>query len=354
MKRFLLAAGAVLVSISASAATGIDTAAIKAYATHAMARCSGSSVDVQRVEGNGPQGFAVFRAKLNSTDESCARQTYLLYSPTSQQVLIGTIIPLPEEGRSTEARVSAKASELLRTPINASVGKFPLPDGVKSVSMMKQTEWGPFNYHGYLDASERFLIVGTRGNLRVDPAKTLLESVGAVNGVQRGSKTAKVEIVELSDFQCPTCGRAHKKIEPIIAKNLKKIHYTRLDLPLFEHHEWAVPAALGARAIQRVAPSKYWNYVNFMFQMQDNITRPTFDKILQDFCSDNDIDWKAVEKIYKSPAERTAILEQVSRAFDASIISTPTYIINGQQVGYGPEGSFTIEMINKAIAGAGK
>lgn len=347
MKRFLMAAAAVLVSISVFAATGDDP--LKAYATRALPRCPNSNVTLERMDVQGPTGFVVYKVTVKSSDENCGRQTFLLHSPMSNQTLTGTIITLPANNGTLEQRLAARAGELLKTDIVATVAKFPLPDGVKSVSMTKQTEWGPFNYHGFVDASERFLIVGTRGNLLVDPTKTLTESLNAAAGAKRGNKAAKVSIIELSDFQCPTCGRAHKKIEPIIAKNLSKVNYTRIDLPLFEHHEWAVAAALGARAIQRVAPAKYWSYVDFIFKMQETITKASYDKVLQDFCSDNDIDWKAVEKIYKAPAERAAVLEQVSRAFDNSIISTPTYIINGQAVGYGPEGTFTLDMIKKAV-----
>src|SRR5437763_5406072 len=109
---------------------------------------------------------------------------------------------------------------------------------------------------------------------------------------------------------------------------------------------------MGARAIQRVAPAKYWAYVNFVFGNQETVGKAGpagFDKVLQNFCEDNDIDWKKVEKIYRSPQERTALLEQVSRAFDVGVNSTPTYIINGTILGFGPEGSFTIDQIRKAL-----
>ena len=58
---------------------------------------------------------------------------------------------------------------------------------------------------------------------------------------------------------------------------------------------------------------------------------------------------KRVEKIYRSPAERAAVLDQVSRAFDTGVNSTPTYIINGQMMGFGPKGSFTIAAIKQAL-----
>jgi hypothetical protein len=57
-----------------------------------------------------------------------------------------------------------------------------------------------------------------------------------------------------------------------------------------------------------------------------------------------------VERIYRSPAERNALLEQVSRMFDNGIVSTPTYIINGQIIGFGPDGKFTINALKRAIA----
>jgi protein-disulfide isomerase len=174
--------------------------------------------------------------------------------------------------------------------------------------------------------------------------------LGAENAVRRGNPKAPIKIIELSDFECPTCAKAHKQVEPLIARNLKKIDYKRLDLPLFEHHEWALPAAAGARAIQKVAPAKYWTYVNFVFENQEAIDKSgSFDKTLQNFCEDHDIDWKKVEKIYRSPADRGVILEQVSRAFDTGVNSTPTYIINGQIMGFGPSGAYTIAAIKQAL-----
>src|SRR6185436_6916859 len=129
---------------------------------------------------------------------------------------------------------------------------------------------------------------------------------------------------------------------------LGKISYVRMDLPLFEHHQWSLYAALGARAIQNVAPKKYWSYVNFVFENQESIDKQKFDDVLKHFAEDNDIDWKAVERLYRDPSAKAQILDQVSRAFDNGVNSTPTYIINGQIMGFGPEGKFTIDSIKKA------
>jgi len=352
MKRVLPAIALALLPLCASA-QGVDVGAIRTYVIKALQKCPGASLDLKPLPNGGPIGFTVFEATLNSSDKNCTQHKYVLYSPVTQQILIGNMFTIPPGGGSVEDRVSALASDLLNSPLQTKSGGFPLPDGLRAMSMVKQTKYGPFAYHGYVDSSASFLVVGQRGNLKVDPARSLREALNIESaGVHRGSKTSKVEIVELSDFECPTCGRAHKKVEPFIAKNLSKINYTRIDLPLFEHHEWALDAALGGHAVQKVAPTKYWSYVDFIFQNQEAIGRTEFATVLKDFCTDHEIDFKKVEKIYTSPAEKQAIIDEVSRAFDVGINSTPTYIVNGQMMGYGPEGTFTIEAIKNAVNGA--
>jgi protein-disulfide isomerase len=354
MKRLLTAAAAALLPLCLSAAP-TTLAALKAYAEKASPLCPEGKVTLEPLDHPGPVGFVPYVLTQTSADKMCGRQIYLLHSPASQQVLIGVVFGLPPDSRSPELRIAEAATQLMKTPVTATVSGLILPDRIREVTMTKQTAYGPFPYHAFLDASEHFLIIGTRGMLSVSPAQSLVNSIGLNAAVRRGNPKSKVEIIELSDFQCPTCGRAHKEIEPLIAKNLSKINYARLDLPLFEHHQWSLPAALGARAIQQVAPAQYWNYVNFIFGNQDTIEKTasanpqSFDKLLQNFCEDHDIEWKAVERIYRSPAERAALLEQVSLAFDNGIMSTPTYIINGRIMGYGPEGKFTIAAIKRAI-----
>ena len=67
------------------------------------------------------------------------------------------------------------------------------------------------------------------------------------------------------------------------------------------------------------------------------------------FAEDNDLDWTALQKIYSSKTERQALLDHISRAFASGIASTPTFIVNGQIMGFGPDGTFTIEAIKSAL-----
>ncbi|MFL6248064.1 MAG: DsbA family protein [Thermoanaerobaculia bacterium] len=325
-------------------------ASLREYAGKVLPRCPAGVLTIEPVQGGGPTNFNAYVVTMRSDDKYCGTQKYLLYSPRTQQILIGSVIPIEKDGRTTAERLTTKATELLGKKVKATVAPFPLPDGIKAVSIARETPYGSFAYAGFVDQSETFLIIGLRGALNTDPQKTLRETLGLAGGAKRGS--GKVEILELSDFQCPTCANAHAKIEPMIQKNLAKMNYVRIDLPLFEHHEWSVPAAMGARAIQRVAPAKYWQYVDYVFKNQEEIGKRKFDDVIKEFAEDHDLDWTALSKIYNSKTERQALLDQVSRAFAIGIASTPTFIVNGQIMGFGPDGAFTIDSIKSALNAA--
>jgi protein-disulfide isomerase len=340
---------AVLAAAPSLVAQSIPTATLTKYAEQSFPLCPGQTFKLDQIMQPGPAGFDIYQVVQTSTDQYCGSQKYLLVSPRTKQTILGTIIRLPQDSRPVHLRIADHATNILKTPISARIAPMALPDGLKAVSMTRPTQFGQFSYDGYVDGSEMFLLVGLRGSLNDSPEKSLKETLGVSNGVRRGDPKAKNEIIELSDFECPTCGRAHKMLEPLLAKNISKVNYIRLDLPLFEHHEWSFQAAMGARALQRVAPKFYWEYVNTVFANQETLTKETIDAFVKNFFTDRDINWTDAEKIYASNAERQALLDQVSHAFAAGIASTPTYIINGQPMGYGPEGEFTINAVRKAI-----
>lgn len=352
MKRIPLAIAlaVTLFGSSVAQAQSLDPYAnLKAYAAKVLPLCPGPSLTIEPVTAAGPTNFKAYAVTLKSADKTCGSQKYMLHSPKTQQVVIGSVIPLPKDKRPTSAKVTEEATRLLGKAVTATVAPFPLPDGLKGVAISRMTPYGAFAYNGFVDASEQFLIIGFRGSLSSDPAKALRETLGAANAARRGNEKSKVEILEISDFQCPTCARAHERIEPLIQQNLSKMNYVRVDLPLFEHHEWAVPAAMGARALQKVAPAKYWSYVDYVFKNQETIGQRKIDDVVKEWMEDNDVDWTAVSKIYNSKSERQALLDHVSRAFAAGVAATPTFVVNGQIMGFGPDGSFTVNAIKNAV-----
>jgi len=318
------------------------------YAKRSLMVCPDETVRLEKVEERGPANFNVYRTLLTSPDARCKATVYLLTSPSSGQVLMSDIFVLPEDARPLEARLTDLTGRLLNKSVRAHVLPEVYPDGIRKIEIMTDTAYGPFAYHAWLDASNQFMLSGKRGSLSTDPGKTYLAAVGVEHAAPL-TRTGLVDVVELSDLQCPTCKVAHEKMTEFLKKNGKNIRYSRLDLPIFDHHDYAIEAAMGARAIQKVAPQHYWSYVDFMFKNQEEITAKNFAETFRNFLSDHDIDPKKIEPAFKSKSDREELLRQISRAYDNGIYATPTFIVNGQNIFYGSQADFVFQYISALL-----
>ena len=80
----------------------------------------------------------------------------------------------------------------------------------------------------------------------------------------RGAATAKVEIINFDDLQCPYCEMLNDGILPQTMnryKGLVKIVYKDYPLP---GHPWAMRAAVDANCLASQSDAAYWAYVDFV------------------------------------------------------------------------------------------
>ena len=76
-----------------------------------------------------------------------------------------------------------------------------------------------------------------------------------------------------SDFQCSYC----KEEANVIRKKLAAAFPTQVqvyfkDFPLEPIHPWAKPAAIAGRCVFRQKPAAFWDYHDWMFEHQGEIT----------------------------------------------------------------------------------
>lgn len=98
------------------------------------------------------------------------------------------------------------------------------------------------------------------------------QTVGVGDLPVLGKESAKVTLIEFSDYQCPFCGRFFTQTEgqlksEYIDKGLVKFYYR--DFPLPQIHPGAQKAAEAARCAGD--QNKYWEYHDLIFQNQQNI-----------------------------------------------------------------------------------
>ena len=100
--------------------------------------------------------------------------------------------------------------------------------------------------------------------ITVDPNLPSVES----NGYVMGSPTAKVELVEHGDFECPGCGQYAELTEPEIRQayvNTGKIRFRFIDFPLSGHRNTLNASNAAACADEQ---GKFWEMHDLIFGTQ--------------------------------------------------------------------------------------
>lgn len=354
---------ALLILVMTTASLGPQAAAapirypeLEAFAKKALVLCPGESKYViEPVDQAGPHNFKAYRVTMTSTvNEDCREVAFALVSQKSTNILISAVFVLDGDSRPAADKIRQRAEGSLQKKYEVTVSETANVDGLKTVTLTNRTPDGPIVTTGYLDASERFFMVGRLMDMKKDPRTQYLEQLGAQKGAKRGPMTSRIQVLEISDFQCPSCQAAHKDFEKFLAKHGDKVSYTRIDLPFFENHDWSLRASLAARAIQKLQPSVYWDYVDFIFRNQAELTKATIDTRIDEFLQDHDVAVAPIRKFMNDSAEKRALIEQVGRLYSAEIYATPTILINGQKVMWNRDSTFAFEHIESLLGQGAK
>ena len=144
----------------------------------------------------------------------------------------------------------------------------------------------------------------------------------------QGSKTAKVQLVEFGDYQCPACGAAYptvKQLQSDFGQNLQLIFR---NFPLRSVHPNAEISALAAEAAG--AQGKYFDMHDLLYQQQrewanEKDPLPFFQKYAKTLHLNVD---KFTSDI-KNQTYLSRIQDDTNDGVALSINSTPTFFING-------------------------
>ncbi|MFN2238856.1 MAG: DsbA family protein [Thermoanaerobaculia bacterium] len=346
MKRFLLPA-LLLLSTSVLAAP-FSEAALRTYVERSLQACPGSKVQIEPVAKSGPTNFKVWKVVQTSDAPACGSQSLAIVSEKTGQVILGNMWILPQDGRPLQTVLSDFGSQLLQNQATAKISPSALTDGIVEVKMTRSTPEGPLSLTGWLDASKRFFIVGKRGPIGSDP-RNRMKSTLTKGLPASGNSTAKVSVIEVSDFQCPACRVAHQRLKPLFNRNAARIEFVRVDFPLFENNDWAFEAAMAARAVQHEAPNAYWDFVDYMFDRQVMLSRGNIERTIREFAEEHDLDWSRIESFSRSKEERQKLVDQVGLLFDLGMYGTPTFLIDGQVIDRSDGGAFFNEMLRARV-----
>jgi protein-disulfide isomerase len=170
----------------------------------------------------------------------------------------------------------------------------------------------------------------------------------------RGAATAKVEIINFDDLQCPYCGMLHSEILPQTMnhyKGLVKIVYKDYPLP---GHPWAMRAAVDANCLASQSDAAYWSYVDYVHSHGRDISGtnpdPTrsftdLDNIAGTIGKQSKVDETQLALCLKKQDE-SVVNSSLKLGASLKVEATPQVFVDGERL---PSGAQPVEQLWPAI-----
>lgn len=160
------------------------------------------------------------------------------------------------------------------------------------------------------------------------PVPTINET-SEFDQVKGATSTAKVTIIEYSDFQCPACRAYHPMVKELLAAN-PEVKFIYRHFPLGQHFN-AKKAAIAAEAAG--LQGKFWEMHDILFEEQDDwapMVNPNRKFI--GYAESLGLDAAKFEQDLSSGDLRLKVDQDMASGHPNGVNSTPTFFVNGVKV----------------------
>jgi protein-disulfide isomerase len=178
------------------------------------------------------------------------------------------------------------------------------------------------------------IIEGTAYAIAQNPFKKNLDRLKTEFRPSFGTPGAPVVVAMFSDFQCSFC----KQEAEAVRRELLKAYPTQvrayfLDFPLTQIHPWSMDAALAGRCVFNQDALAFWDYHDWAFAKQAELTVENFKARRDEFLKSKSMDPAAIDRCVAGPAAKKAVDAAVQMGRDLGVNSTPTLFVNGRKLG---------------------
>ncbi len=185
----------------------------------------------------------------------------------------------------------------------------------------------------YISKDGKKIVRGSVFDIDKNPFQDDLNKLRTEFRPSLGTPGASVVIVEFSDFQCHFCKEEAKAIrENLIKAYPKEVRLYFMDYPLESIHPWAKPAALMGQAIFKLKPDAFWDFHDWIFEHQAEVTPETLENKVFDWARGKDIDVLQLKSAISSKPVVDAVEQSLAMGNAVHIQSTPTLFVNGRKM----------------------
>lgn len=164
-------------------------------------------------------------------------------------------------------------------------------------------------------------LIGRGRDTGPDPDRVY--TISTTGAHSKGSESARVTIVEFSDFQCPFCARAVPTLRQIHERYGADVRIVWKHLPLPIHKD-AVPSALAAEAAGK--QGRFWEFHDKLFASQDRLASDD----LRLYARELQLDMTRFEADLGNTENQKKIEADVAEAVALGITGTPGFFVNGR------------------------
>ncbi len=219
--------------------------------------------------------------------------------------------------------------------VRVTVGAFkPSPIAGLLETTVKISHLGQEQETTFLVSSDgRHLLQGPPLQLSNDPFAATRAKIDVKDSPSLGSPLGQVTIVEYSDFQCGFCrGAASVLTKQVIQAFPRDVRFFYKDYPLPQIHAWAVPAAALGRCIHKRYSDSFWQYHDWAFSSQSQLTPENFRQKALAFAKEKGMDTAELGACMEQPQIKAEVDRSFAEGEGLGVTGTPTVFINGRKL----------------------
>jgi protein-disulfide isomerase len=187
----------------------------------------------------------------------------------------------------------------------------------------------------YLSKDGNKIIRGEAFNLHQNPFQPELDKLKTDLSPSFGTPGAPVVMVVFSDFQCPNCREEAKTLRDNLKSGAtaEKVRLYFKDFPMITIHPWAKAAAIAGRCVFRQSPTAFWQYHDWMFEHQGEITAENLKLKVEEFAKTvSDLDTLQFGRCVDTRATEAEVDKEMAEGKSLKVDGTPTMFINGRKL----------------------
>jgi protein-disulfide isomerase len=166
-----------------------------------------------------------------------------------------------------------------------------------------------------------------------NPFKAELDKLKTQFEPSFGTPGAPVVIVVFSDYQCPYCREEAKMLRGNLLSTFpKEVRVYFKDFPLDQIHPWARTAAIAGRCVFRQNAASFWDYHDWIFDKQAEITPENAKGKILEFAATKKLDALQLGSCMDTKATEADINRTSGEARALGVNSLPTLFINGRKI----------------------